>query len=107
MHMDLACPKLPFFFKTKEKIPTFNIRKHQDSVSVEIIDKSYLNTGTQYMFMHVENDQFIYQNNKRKVLEYYETIYLHRDIPYVIDASQYKNRTLRFHLNGYTEEIQL
>ena len=107
MHMDLECQKLPFFFKTKEKIPTFNIRKLQDSVLVEIIDKSYLNMGTQYMFMHVENDQFIYQNNKHKVLEYYETIYLHRDIPYVIDAIQYKDRTLRFHLNGYTEEIQL
>ena len=65
------------------------------------------NTGTQYMFMHVEYDQFNYQKNKRKVLEYYETIYLHRDIPYVINASQYKDRTLRFHLNGYTEKIQL
>ena len=100
-------PKASFFFKDKEKNPTFKIRKVKDSVLVEILDKSYLNTGTQYMFMHVEYDQFNYQKNKHKVLEYYETIYLHRDIPYVINASQYKDRTLRFHLNGYTEKIQL
>ena len=100
-------PKASFFFKDEEKNPTFKIRKVKDSVLVEIIDKSYLNTGTQYMFMHVEYDQFNYQKNKRKVLEYYETIYLHKDIPYVINASQYKDRTLRFHLNGYTEKIQL
>ena len=107
MHMDMVYQKLPFFFKDREKNPTFKIRKVQDSILVEIIDNSYLNTGTQYMFMHVEYDQFIYRKNKCKVLEYYEIIYLHREIPYVIDASQYKDRTLRFHLNGYTEKIQL
>ncbi len=100
-------PKASYFFKENKKNPTFKINKNEGKVIVELIDKTYKNVGTQYMFMHVENNQFLHENKTFNVLEHYETIFIHNDIPYNIDVDQYKNKTLRFHFNGYTDEIRL
>ena len=70
-------PKASYYFKDEIIIPTFELIRNGNTIKIELTENQEIHHGTQYMFMHVEYDQFNYQKNKRKVLEYYETIYLH------------------------------
>ena len=59
------------------------------------------------MFMQVENDKFNYEGQTKKVLEKYKTILVHSKNPITINANDYKDKILRFHFNGYMNEIRL
>jgi len=92
-------PQASYFFKQNKTEPTFKIIEDAKTINVTIEEKNLSKQGIQYLFVHVadEND----------FLNHYETIIIYKTIPYVVEKEKYKGKTLRFHFNGYTDEIQL
>ena len=45
--------------------------------------------------------------DENNFLSHYETIIIYKTIPFVIKKEKYRGKALRFHFNGYTDEIQL
>ena len=100
-------PKASYYFKDEIIIPTFEIIRNGNTIKIELTENQEVHHGTQYMFMHVENDKFNYEGQTKKVLEKYKTILVHSKNPITINANDYKDKILRFHFNGYMNEIRL
>ena len=85
--------------KEKENIELIILNETPKTINITIEEKNISKQGKQYLFMHVadEND----------FLSHYETIIIYKTIPYIVEKEKYKGKTLRFHFNGYTDEIQL
>ena len=105
MRMGMAF-RLPITLK-RIIIPSFEIIRDGNTIKIELTENQEIHHGTQYMFMHVENDKFNYEGQTRKVLEKYKTILVYSKNPITINANDYKDKILRFHFNGYMNEIQL
>ena len=92
-------PQASYFFKQNKTEPTFKIIEDTKTINITIEEKNISKQGKQYLFMHVadEND----------FLSHYETIIIYKTVPYIVEKEKYKGKTLRFHFNGYTDEIQL